>query len=170
MTRSPLPKSSSSKSRRLSKNPRPGRSTQLDRSRRAAAARDQRRARALRRTHSPSRSWKKKSSSIGIRPSTPRCGRRCRTFIARKGDILAELLQPFVQTAKVMPMVEPPVAWSEMQTDTDLIVVEDDPVTIAGPRTAPRGRIGKSIRSCSPSYAAAKAIHRRNSLADALLV
>ncbi|HEY4308032.1 MAG TPA: AAA family ATPase [Pirellulales bacterium] len=52
-----------------------------------------------------------------------------------EGRILAELLQPFVQTAKVVPLPEAPPAWND--TDEALIVVEDDPVTIAGPRPAP---------------------------------
>ena len=52
-----------------------------------------------------------------------------------EGRILAELLQPFVQTAKVMPIAEAP-AWSDTRADADLIVVEDDPVTISGPRPA----------------------------------
>ncbi|HVU88234.1 MAG TPA: AAA family ATPase [Pirellulales bacterium] len=53
-----------------------------------------------------------------------------------EGRILAELLQPYVQTAKIVGMAETP-AWTDTRADADLIVVEDDPVTIAGPRPAP---------------------------------
>ena len=50
-----------------------------------------------------------------------------------EGRVLAELLQPFVQTAKTSPVAEAPI-WPE--SETELIVVEDDPVAATVVRPA----------------------------------
>ena len=44
-----------------------------------------------------------------------------------EGRILDELLQPYVQTAKIVPVADAAM-WND--TESDLIVVEDDPVAI----------------------------------------
>ena len=51
-----------------------------------------------------------------------------------EGHILDELLQPYVQTAKIVPVADAAM-WND--TESDLIVVEDDPVAILPARTAP---------------------------------
>jgi len=51
-----------------------------------------------------------------------------------EGRVLAELLQPFVQTAKTTPVAEV-TSWSE--DEPELIIVEDDPVATAVARPAP---------------------------------
>ncbi len=51
-----------------------------------------------------------------------------------EGRILDELLQPYVQTAKIVPVADAAM-WND--TESDLIVVEDDPVAILPARTAP---------------------------------